>query len=132
MIFHEILSKFISIFDIYLIFTDITPTASKHKKEDCVVVLKEKYFLDNIDQYLGIFEQYAKGEMSTYDFHGYIAGAGKAVSWVPVSLSVSVQAYKHIPLPFPSSYNPHNHKDCFLLSLSVYSLHQMHILFQKL
>ncbi|HBI59727.1 MAG TPA: hypothetical protein DDY31_00695 [Lachnospiraceae bacterium] len=59
----------------------LTPTASKHKKEDCVVVLKEKYFLDNIDQYLGIFEQYAKGEMSTYDFHGYIAGAGKAVSW---------------------------------------------------
>ncbi|NBJ04050.1 hypothetical protein D3Z62_29370 [Lachnospiraceae bacterium] len=56
-------------------------TAPKPKKEDCVIVLKNEYFLSDFDQYINIFEQYAKGEISTYDFHGYIAGAGRAVSW---------------------------------------------------
>lgn len=74
-----------------------TPAAPKPKREDCVVVLKEKYILDDIDQYLSVFEQYAKGEMSTYDFHGYIAGAGKAVSWaLDRSLTYCVNLFKAV------------------------------------
>lgn len=58
--------------------TSYTTNAPK-KKEGCIVVLQKYHFLDDIDQYVGIFEKYAKGEISKYDFEGYIAGAEKAL-----------------------------------------------------
>lgn len=58
--------------------TSYTTNAPK-KKEGCIVVLQKYHFLDDIEQYVGIFEKYAKGEISKYDFEGYIAGAEKAL-----------------------------------------------------
>ncbi len=45
-----------------------------------VVVLKSYYYLDNIDQYLGKFEQYAKGEIDEYDYIGYTTGFEREMS----------------------------------------------------
>ena len=59
--------------------TPHTTNAPKKKREDCVIVLQEYHFLNDMDQYVGIFEKYAKGEISEYDFEGYIAGAEKAM-----------------------------------------------------
>ena len=59
--------------------TPHTTNTPKKKREDCVIVLQGYHFLNDMDQYVGIFEKYAKGEISEYDFEGYIAGAEKTL-----------------------------------------------------
>ena len=49
-------------------------------KEDYITVLQPYHFLNDIDGYLGKFEQFAKGEIGYQDFQGYIAGFEREVS----------------------------------------------------
>lgn len=57
----------------------LTTNVPKKNREDCVIVLQEYHYLNDMEQYVGIFEKYAKGEISEYDFEGYIVGAEKTL-----------------------------------------------------